>query len=83
MAGIVAYEIKWPIKFLGRVVLSTIKLKNCAEESENRCFTVEYGEPTDRGANFDLPRKQKGPQKSTKGGGCCNECCLARGVFDN
>ena len=42
MAGIVAYEIKWPIKFLGRVVLSTIKLKNCAEESENRCFTVEH-----------------------------------------
>ena len=23
----------------------------------------------DRRSNFDLPRKQKGPQKSTKGGG--------------
>ena len=47
-----------------------INLNNCssAEQSENRCFTDDCPGPTERGANFDLPRKQEGPQKSTKGG---------------
>ena len=74
-----AYEIKWPIKFLARVVSLGIKLNNCTiVEQSDKCQG-----PTECRANFDLLRKQKGPWKSTKGGGCCNECCLAHGVFDN
>ena len=77
-------KIEWPIKFLAQVVSLTIKLNYCTnvEQSEKRCFTDKYQGPNDRRANFDLPRKQKGPRKSTKGGGCCNKCCLAHGVFD-
>ena len=83
---IVAYENRMAYKIpctscftqgLSLIIVQTRRI------GENRCFTDECRGPTERGENFDLQRAQKGPQKPTKGGGCCNKSYLACGVFKN